>query len=452
MRKLFQKIMLVVALLAFTLPAMAATNIGKKHSASLMGASAITATFGMVASIKKTDGTEFSTDEKELLNAVQKLVAENQTGTLTKEQLVEELKNLNISEESIKQIKDEIVKLDSKVEASLESKTNKEVESVLKQFREKLMAPGMAEKLKALYTDKAGHEGINMVIKAPITMTMTTAEYDRSEEPGVNAAPAEENRVFDYVRIINDGQPGSSVAYLEAYGTEGNAAVTAAGALKPLRSNLFRKVTANPFKVAVHEKCPDDYLLYVDGLLDFLKSDILKAIEDARDAKMVDLIDTAANLYNLTTISTTNANNYDAIRAAIAQIRSLNYKPTHVFLHPIDAANFEISKGSDGHYMFIGTANPEGVINISKLMVIETTSIPQGSFTVADMSKVNVKVLSEIMIRMAYGVTVSGGTTTDDLTRDILTIIGEQYLTAYIKQLDGNAFVYDTFANVIAAL
>ena len=423
---------------------------------STAGSSVSMATLGIFATLKKSNGEEFGEAEKEMFGAIEKLISEGFKNKMSKEdvdQAIDKLKSefpTQIKQESIDAITETLKNQAAELEALKEKgvQVNPAKESVAKLINDALATKENAEALKQLRLNRKG--SLSVVVKAAVNVGADTLQQT-AYLPGINYAPQEENRISSFINVITDNRESSTLTYSEEYDPSGAAAVVGLGGLKPLVGAKYRQVTSNPEKIAAHIKECDDLLLYIPALQGQMQSLLMRKLEDARDAAIVTMIDTAAAVYNLTGISTTNPNKKDAIRGSIAQCRSLNYKPTHVFLNPIDTANFEMDKGDDGHYIHVYTAAPNALPVISTLQVIETNQIPLGSFCVGDMSKVNIRYITDIYFRFAYGITVDGDTS-DDNVHDIITIIAEQHVNKFIKSLDGGAFVYDTFNNVIGAI
>ena len=106
-----------------------------------------------------------------------------------------------------------------------------------------------------------------------------------------------------------------------------------------------------------------------------------------------------ASGYVLTSVLTTGIpNNFDAIRAAVTQVNSLEFNASYVFLNPIDAANMDLSKALNGHYVIPPFSSLNGM-SVSGLAVIQTNRIPVGSLLVADMSRANAEIVEDINIK-----------------------------------------------------
>jgi len=425
---------------------------------SKSGSGVTMATVGIMATLKKADGSEFSESEKELFAAIDTIVQSAVQNKTSKEDVEAQLKALEekfphaIKQETIDNIQETLNKQASLLDALKESGKGigKDAQkTAMALLSKELMSKENQEQLKKLRMNRKGE--FYLVVKAPINDGADTL-VPQTFEPGFNYSPQERTRISDYVNVITTAGTESAYTYSEEYDPSGAAAVVDCGALKPLIGAKYRRVTANPEKIADHIKECDDLLFYVPSLLGQMQNLLMRKLEDARDAAIVSMLDTYGAVYNLTGASTTNPNDRDAIRYSIAQCRTLNYYPTHVFLNPVDAANMDTVKGEDGHYLFITNGAPGMPPTVSAIAVYETNQIPQGSFCVGDMTRVNLRYLSDIMFRVHYGVTIDGSTVTDDNVHDIVTIVCEQFVNKFIKTLDSGAFVYDTFANVKGAL
>lgn len=449
------KIMALSIMLAlFTLPAFASGTPGANNAQKAIGASTVLAVLGGLATLKKSDGTEFTESEQELLGAIQKLLDQNASSAITKEALEQQLKDFRekLDTDSFEQLRKAINDQSADIKAlqeGMETTKDRQIKTLMSMVSEQLSKDEVKAELKAMFGNKRGE--FRLALKAAATMVVSTDTdiYQANYNPGMIEAPSEENRIINYVNMVTGRDANNpSETWLEKYDEEGNAEITDENTVKPLRSFKVRRITSDPKKVAVRERMSEEWLLFIPQMEQFIRQDILTALYDERDAHIISEISTAASTYVLTTINTTNPTNYDAIRAAVAQCRSLNHKPTHVLLNPIDAANFDISKGADGHYLYISAANPNGGIAISKLMVEETNQVTQGNFIVGDMKKYNCRELTDIIIKFVY----SSADDVDDASRNLITVIGEQFLNTWMSQVDSTAFVEDSFANVKAAL
>ncbi len=132
-----------------------------------------------------------------------------------------------------------------------------------------------------------------------------------------------------------------------------------------------------------------------------------------------------------------------ALRVAIAQVRRGFLEPNYILLHPDDAGHLDLEKGTDGHYKFPSFVSADNRM-VSGVRVLSNTGQTAGTFTVGDFSKFNVRMREAVNIDMGYD--------GNDFTKNMITILAEIRLAAYVKTNHANAFVTGTFSNAIAAI
>ncbi|ELA9391243.1 phage major capsid protein [Vibrio parahaemolyticus] len=79
----------------------------------------------------------------------------------------------------------------------------------------------------------------------------------------------------------------------------------------------------------------------------------------------------------------------ESIRKAMAQAEAANYNPTVLVMHPLDAAAFDLAKGTDGHFVAASVRDQNGA-HIWGLPIVKSTGIAQGSFMLIDTDYVSV--------------------------------------------------------------
>lgn len=79
----------------------------------------------------------------------------------------------------------------------------------------------------------------------------------------------------------------------------------------------------------------------------------------------------------------------ESIRKAMAQAEAANYNPRVLVMHPLDAAAFDLAKGSDGHFVAASVRDSNGA-RIWGLPIVKSTGIAQGSFMLIDTDYVSV--------------------------------------------------------------
>lgn len=293
-------------------------------------------------------------------------------------------------------------------------------------------------------------------LRAPTTMTIAThtgsSAYIPEPEiiPGLIDLPR--NRPFMLAISNVSGTNKARIVWAEKRNAEGNADFIGEGEVKPLVD--FEITTVD----SVAKKAADAIKVSTEMLddIDFMAAEIEKELQYLVEIKVSDGLlagdgvgdnikglDAFAGGFVLTSIDVQDPNNADAIRAAIAQIRSLNFNANLAVINPVDAANMELEKGTDGHYIIPPFRSTDGT-TISGVKVIEENGIPVGSVLVGDMTRFRVRILKTF--------TASYGWENDDFRKNLVTVIGEMRLHSYVPGNEVGAFVYDTFANIKSAI
>jgi len=233
---------------------------------------------------------------------------------------------------------------------------------------------------------------------------------------------------------------------------DGDAAWTGEGGLKPLRDFDLVVVEHSAKKIAEIATFSNEIMQDVDMFLEMLQLDLIEQINLVEENGILfgvnggtdpNGITKTASAFTLTSIETTDPNDMDAIRAAVAQIVSLNHTPDVAFVNPIDAANMDMVKTNDGAYILPPFTTAEG-LRISGVRVIEKNQIPQGYILVGQFSKAEIYDYIPLTIELGY--------TGDDWKYNRITARAEKRIHAFVKTNNQNAFVYDTIANIKAAI
>jgi len=292
---------------------------------------------------------------------------------------------------------------------------------------------------------------------------MTTATVNSGSSvflPNAGAAPG---GVVDLVRTqptfwnrLTKGSTNLNPLYwVNKSNKQGAADFIGEGVLKPLASIDLVVETSTAKKVAERMRVSTELLNDVPGFESLIRNELIYEIQKhANDAVLTGVasstdpagITTIASAFTLTTIEAGTAPTYtDAIRAAIAQLQSLGYTDNIVaFVNPIDAANMDLSKSSDdGHYLLPPYVSANGMI-VAGVPVVIDNNIPVGNFLVGDMTKYK--------ILMVQGLTIKWGLDMDDFSKNLITVIGEMRFHQYFSANHAGAFIYDSFADVTAAI
>ena len=200
--------------------------------------------------------------------------------------------------------------------------------------------------------------------KALITAP-AVGESVRIENTGPNAF-----RLIDFARVVPTGRDAISVYQLTSTAA---AAVTAEGVLKPEGSFTFTKRTLSPEVIAewvpVTKQALADFNEMRALIDDELADNVLSAIE----------VEMAADLAATSGLQV-QAFDTDAvvsIRRGVQTLNDINKFPNAILMNSTDAADLDLLKGSDGHYINGGPfGNASG--RVWKLPIIPSPVLPQG--------------------------------------------------------------------------
>ncbi len=106
------------------------------------------------------------------------------------------------------------------------------------------------------------------------------------------------------------------------------------------------------------------------------------------------------------------------------------------FVNPIDYANMVMTKAVSQGQLFI--AGETGA------NVIEDNNIPVGYVQVALLDYYKVLIYKDL--------TITYGVENDDFTKNLITAVGEMRIHQFFSENHTGAFIYDTFANIKAAI
>lgn len=263
--------------------------------------------------------------------------------------------------------------------------------------------------------------------------------------PGIVEIPRAEPHFWDYIR---KGRIGSAfIVWVNKKNPEGAAAFIAPAAAKPGVSFEIATENSTAKKIAASEKCAMELLQDIDGFLSWFETELKYQLYIELNSKLMTGtssttvpagIQTISTAYTLSTVSTTNPNNWDAIRACVAQIRDLKLKgPITAFMNPIDVANMEITKAiSQGQYL---NYSPK-----TGATIVEDDNIPVGFIQVA--------LLDNYKVLIYQDMTLTFGWEMDDFTKNLVTAICEMRIHQYFSENHIGSFIYDELADIKAAI
>lgn len=320
------------------------------------------------------------------------------------------------------------------------------------------------ETLKLMGTKEG--KGHSVVIKVAANMTSGNVSgstinpaFSHEHRPGFILIPEKDPFIEDFVDFSLTNS--KNITWTEEKNPDGDAQFTAEGGVKPLIDFDIVTDDSKAEKIAAKIKVSTEMLQDVD----FLAAEIDRRLRKKHDLRREDgilngdgispnvlgITITAAAYIGSTVLSETivDATNFDVIRAVITQVVNSSdgaYFPNVAFVNHFDGAAMDLAKAADGHYVMppfvVATAN--GDVTIKGVRIVEKTKIPAGSFLVGDFSKSHVREYEAFIATMGF--------VNDDFEKNFVTILGESRIHHYIPSNEATAFVFDTFATVIADL
>lgn len=264
----------------------------------------------------------------------------------------------------------------------------------------------------------------------------------------IHSAPTEPNAI--YSRLLKGSTSFKTLIWVNRVDGDGGAAWIQEGQLKPLMDWGYETETATVRKVAVSAKVSTEMLQdapFMRAQIDqLLREDLLNkvnkvALTGKGDNTEILGVATNAGGYVITDLNgKVEMPNYgDVVRAAMLQMRLLNFTPNTLFLNPVDKTTLDLTKDSTGHYI-------SDEINrlMAGLQIVETTNIDPGKFLLMDTRKWNILVYDQF--RLEYGLE------NDDFRKNLVTVIAEMRLMSYQNSIDAGSVIYDSFATVQAAI
>ena len=371
------------------------------------------------------------------------------------------------------------VKSEEEVIASVKSEmakagiTGDKLESIEKALKEQgvalsLIKGGAPQKqetlemqIKAFVEDKDNieaakkHQTVSRELHLKDAALMTTAnakpaidvlnvEVDRT----IHAAPEEVNAI--YPRLVKGSTASPNITWVNRVDPEGGAAFIEEGALKPLKDWNYETETSVAKKVAVSCKVSTEMLSdapFMRAEIDrLLRAELMAKVDEklltgTGGSGEIKGITVGAAGYTTSDLDDKidNPNYADAIRAAVLQLRMLNFTPNILFINPVDKAMIDLTKDTTGRYI-----SAELLAVIRGLTIIETTRIEKGKFLLMDSSK--------WMVRPYEALRLEYGWENDDFRKNLVTVIAEMRLHSYHSEVDNGSIVYADFATVMASL
>lgn len=269
-------------------------------------------------------------------------------------------------------------------------------------------------------------------------------------DTAISVEPRANTILRQYSNVASIGS--RSLTYAQFVNVEGDAAWVAEGGEKPMMDGELEEVTINAAKVALGAKLTEETLTDLPQLVAEIRAEIINKIGLKEEQGILTgngqngtIKGVASNLpaFNLTDVKISTPSIVDAIVAAYTQIISTSnqsYVPNVVMINPLDWANMAREKDSTGRPL---NENLSAILPTG-LNVVVSTAVAKGKLLMGDFNYLNIR--DYVML------TITFGWENDDFTKNLVTMIGEKRLMAYIKNQYKTAFVYDNIATIITAI
>lgn len=264
--------------------------------------------------------------------------------------------------------------------------------------------------------------------------------------PGIITPP---DRTLTIRALLSQGVTSSnSIEFVQETGFTNNAAPTPEGQTKP-ESELTFDLTRSPVITIAHFM--DATVQILDDapmLMSYIDTRLRYGLELVEENQILNGDGTGANLLGLIPQATAfndsrvnpDTTRIDVVRMAITQSRIAEYRPTAIVMHPEDWEAIELTKTTEGAYVW---ANPRALAGptLWGLPVIDSTAMDPGEFLLGAFM-----MGAQIWDRQSSTVEVSTETG-DNFKQNMVTIRAEERLALTVYRPE--AFVTGDFSTIV---
>lgn len=359
-----------------------------------------------------------------------------------------------VSQDKLKSLED-ILKVQGETLTKMknsQSGNSKEVLSISKAFKDAIDAD--KEAFASIKDNmNAGLSTTTKVAGTILVSTNTTGRVSSYERDTDRTKPQRRNPfLLDLVNVSSTS--AANITYVERENPDGVPEMTAEGTIKPLIDFDYVERTAAVKKMTAAAKMSKEMMDDVDGFVTDTEDELMERLYLLFDEQILSGTGIGVNLTGIEVnavpfaagalaTSVDEANNFDVIRAASNQVRLNNFDATVALVNPSDAAQMDLTKATDGHYVMPPFTSADGTV-IKGIRIIENNGITAGDFIVGDLSRFKVKVRETLNI--------SYGHSDNDFRLNLLTALCEGRAAAYIPTNYFGAIVKGTFTAAKVAL
>ena len=349
-----------------------------------------------------------------------------------------ELDSLKASSKT-EDISKEVIRLATELKAVQENGTKEEKVLPLKGQ----IKSWLTENAAAIKNIRGGQKAdlTPLVVKVASPMTPSNTYNSSAYLP----VPEFEVGITDIVRVqptfwdyLTKGRTSSAAyVWINKKNPLGAAGFIGPGVAKPGVSFEIATEISNAKKIAVSEKCSTELLEDIDGMASWIQQELAYQLKAKMNTTLMTGtssstvpagIQTISTNYSLATVKTTNPNNWDAIKACVAQIRSGNLVGNIIaFMNPIDYANMVMTKAQSQGQLFVPME--------TGATIVEDNNMPVGFLQVALLDYYKVKIYKDFAVTFGWE--------NDDFTKNLVTSVAEMRIHQYFSENHTGAFIYD---------
>jgi len=262
-------------------------------------------------------------------------------------------------------------------------------------------------------------------------------------------------------QIIGAGQPpmnlrnllavspttNNAVEYIRETGFVNSSAVAPEGTLKPQSDITFESVTALVRTIAHWLPATRQVIADVPAMRNHIDMRLMYGLSVTEEAQILYGDGTGENIEGImvngavqTYTPLAEDTKIDTLRKAMTRTYLSGFPPTGIVLNPIDWQDIELSKGTDGHYIFM-SVNNGAETRLFRVPVALSTSMVEGSFLTGAFG-----LGAQLFDREAANIRISEHHA-DYFARNMLAILCEERIALTIPRPE--AFVKGTFEPVV---
>lgn len=295
--------------------------------------------------------------------------------------------------------------------------------------------------------------GTDLRVKATLTSAVTDAAGSVGDAINqtriAEILPMAQRRMTVRDLLTPGRMDGNTLEYVKETGFTNSAAPVAEGAAKPESDIKFDLVSTSAKVIAHWFKASKQVLSDISQLQSIIDQRLIYGLKYVEENQILNGDGTGQNLNGIVTQATaysaplavSDLNKFDVLRLAMLQAALAEYPATGHVLNPIDWAEMEMLKDSEGRYII---GNPQGTAapSLWGLPVVPTQAMVAGDFLTGAF-----RMGAQLFDR--WDARVETGYVNDDFTKNLVTVLGEERVALAVYRPE--AFISGDFATALSA-